>query len=247
MFLLSPDYYQIKSVHKKGRGVFAKKEIPAGTILGDYVGLLVKDEKIDALEKKYGACYAMDYCDNGLSILPVDIKATGIHLINHSCAPNSDTYYYFGHTLFFTLRKILVGEEITIDYGFDPDNEGQRDLLHTCFCGSLLCRGTMYTSDERLRRYGKFCRAQTKNQKFKILSAGEILPPLEKYPKEIKDNKVFNLFANNHVAPVILDDKKISSVIELRKKIRETGKALKFINIGLKVIAIDDGRIIADK
>ena len=248
MFLLTPDYYQIKDVHKKGRGVFALKEIPAGMIIGDYLGLIIKDEKIDALEKKHGnACYAMDYSDNDLSIFPLNIKAAGVHLINHSCAPNSDTYFYYGHTLFFTLRRILPGEEITIDYSFDPDNGDKKDLLHACFCGSSFCRGTMYTSDAKLRRYGAFCRQETKKQKFKLLKAGEVLLPLEKYPKEIKDNNIFNLFADREATPISYDDKKMPPVSELRKRLRATGRRLNFKNLGLKVIAIADGRIVVEK
>jgi len=244
MILLSDDYYQIKNVSRKGRGVFARKEIPAGTVIGDYTGRLLSQKKIDALEKKCGACYSMDYNNNGLSIFPLDIKASGIHLVNHSCSPNSDTYFYYGHTLFFTLRRILKGEEITIDYGFDPDNGGQKDLLHTCYCSSPLCRGTMYTADIKLRRYGAFCREKTKNQKFKEHKEGEILEPLVKYPSEIEDYDIFNLFANFDKTPTVYSDLKMPRMKELRKRLRDTGRILNFTKLGIKVLAIADGVII---
>lgn len=246
MILLEKDVYSVRETKKKGRGVFARKEIPAGTLIGDYTGLIIKDEEIDALEKKCNnACYAMDYSNNGLSIYPVDIKASGVHLLNHSCAPNCDTYFYYGHTLFFALRKIWPGEELTIDYSFDPDvKEG---LLHTCFCGSHNCRGTMYTSDERLKEYGKFCREQTKGQKFKIQKPGTILEKLDKYPKEIKDFPNLNLFANLKMKPAVFNDIKIPALSVIRKRLRDTGRALKFSHLGLTIWAVFDGEMLAKK
>lgn len=248
MFLISDSYYKIKSTKKKGQGAFAAKEIPAGTIIGDYLGRLVKDEEIIELEKKCdNACYSMDYNDNGLSIFPVDIKGKGIHLINHSCAPNLEAYFYYGHTLYFALRRILPGEELTIDYSFDTDGQNVKEFLHPCFCGSPLCRGTMYASEEKLRRFGSFCRQESKGQKFVTLKAGEILPPLEKYPQEIKDNLVFDLFASGTARPLHYKDKKLPGVKEIRKNIRETGRAMQFDNLGLKAVAVVNGRILIEK
>ncbi len=110
MILLPKNLYQIKKTKKKGRGVFARLPIPAGTIIGDYTGRLVTEKEAEELEKKYGnSCYSMDYNDNGISIFPLEVKAPGIHLLNHSCSPNCDTYFYYGHTLFFCRTKNLAG------------------------------------------------------------------------------------------------------------------------------------------
>ena len=248
MFLLDSSYYEIRKTKQKGRGVFARKEIPAGTIIGDYVGILIRDEKAEILEKKYkNACYSMDYNDNGLSIFPVNVKADGIHLINHSCAANCDAYFYYGHTLYFALRRIFPGEELTIDYGFDTASDNKKEFLHPCFCGSPFCRGTMYTSDARLRRYGAFYRAETKGQRFKTYPAGTILPLLEKYPQEIKDNEIFNLFASREVASIICNGEKMPAIKELRKRLRAGGRVLNFKKLGLKISAVMGGDIVVEK
>jgi SET domain-containing protein len=62
----------------------------------------------------------------------------GTHYINHSCSPNSFTRTLHGHLIFFALRDIKPGEEITIDYGetLHPDTK-------KCICGANNCRGTI--------------------------------------------------------------------------------------------------------
>ena len=249
MFLLPADYYQVKKVSKKGRGVFARKDIPAGMVIGDYIGMIVKDEKLEALEKKYGnSCYAMDYDDDrGLSVFPLDIKAVGIHLINHSCNPNCDAYYYYGHTLYFALRRIIAGEELTVDYGFDAGDVNESRLIYPCFCGSPSCRGTMYASSERLLKYSLYYYQETKGQKNKPLPAGKVLPLLDKYPIEIKDNAIFNLYADKEAAAISYDDEKIPAMKEIRKRLRESGRILNLKNLGLKIIAVVNGNIVAEK
>jgi len=245
MFLVSPDYYQIKNTKHKGRGVFAKKDIPAGVVIGDYTGRIISDKEIDGLEKKFGnACYAMDYADNDTSIFPLDIKAVGMHVINHSCTPNCNNYYYYGHTLFFTLRKIFAGEEITIDYSFDPDPNDKEASLHPCFCGSEFCRGTQYSEPKRLKKYGDFCYKEVRGQKFKIQPVDTILEPLAKYPKVIKDAEVYDLFSNFKIKPFVYHDKSLPVLKIIRQRLRETGASLNFVNLKLIVLGVSNGYIL---
>ena len=51
MFLLSEDYLQIRKTKKKGFGVFAKKRIKAGTVIGDYLGKVIKTESRRMISK----------------------------------------------------------------------------------------------------------------------------------------------------------------------------------------------------
>ena len=62
----------------------------------------------------------------------------GSQFINHSCRPNCFVKIVRGHILFFALRDIAPGEEITMDYvnSYHPDD-------YPCRCGVRGCRGTI--------------------------------------------------------------------------------------------------------
>ncbi len=251
MFLLPKDFYQIRKTKKKGRGVFALKHIPAGTLIGDYVGRVVSDEEADKLEEKYGqGCYSFEYVGDDVSLFPVDLKAVGVHLINHSCAGNCDTTDYKGHNVFFALRHIFPGEEITFDYEFDPESDGS---VSYCFCDSPFCRGTMYARFEkpslktRLKKKTENSqKKKDKEPKYHVHKVGEILSPLAKYPKAIKDDRTkYNIFANLKVAPLVILDKKLPPAKELREMMRLTGRRLKFSELNLTILAIVDDHLVA--
>jgi uncharacterized protein len=57
--------------------------------------------------------------------------------INHSCEPNCFSRVLHGHMLFFALRDIAAGEELTLDYT-PSQHPGRR-----CTCGAAKCRGVM--------------------------------------------------------------------------------------------------------
>jgi hypothetical protein len=79
-----------------------------------------------------------------LRICEVDAKwsidgsrgGNGTHYINHSCEPNSYMKIIYGHILFYALRDIRPGEEITIDYVETLHSDEKR-----CSCGASTCRG----------------------------------------------------------------------------------------------------------
>jgi SET domain-containing protein len=58
--------------------------------------------------------------------------------INHSCEPNLFMRVLHGHVLFFALRDIAAGEELTLDYVLTPHSDRTR-----CRCGSPRCRGKL--------------------------------------------------------------------------------------------------------
>ncbi|HEX7542894.1 MAG TPA: hypothetical protein VF385_02355, partial [Patescibacteria group bacterium] len=70
---------------------------------------------------------------------------------------------------------------------------------------------------------------------------------LKKYPKKIEDHQVFNLFSNQKLKGLDHTDKKIPSLLKLRALLRLSGRIINFKNLGLKVIAIVDDKIVVKK
>jgi hypothetical protein len=236
MILLADDVWEIRNTQEKGRGLFAKKDIEAGTVIGDYIGKVLKTAEDDTLEKDNNL-YLMYYHDRA-SLYPLDTDAPGVHLINHSCAPNSWMYTYKGHTLFFTLRHIFKGEELTASYLLSPYDEFCNPCNHACKCGLATCTNTMHLSKERYEKWSKFSELEAKKTKKKRVRYGHELAKLSSYPDEIPDNPIYALFGSFDKPPKILNDTKLPSNEVLRRLIRQTGLTLEFPNLKKKVLGV---------
>ncbi|CAN5123381.1 hypothetical protein BH09PAT1_BH09PAT1_6070 [soil metagenome] len=180
MFLLKNDYWEIKETQAKGRGVYAKKNIPQGTIIGDYLGKVIKTEEYD-LEKDKDGLYLM-YLTDEASIYP-HLSKPGIYLLNHSCRPNCWIYPHMGHTLFFAFKDIVAGDELTISYLLNPLDGTCKPCSHECKCGNNLCTNTMHTEKKLYDRWQVFQDTQIKKSGKLHFTFGEDLPMLYKYPK----------------------------------------------------------------
>jgi len=188
MFLLKDTYWKIKKTKEKGYGVFSKKEIKAGTVIGDYLGKIINIAEYDLNNDKKGL-YLMYFTDQA-SIYP-DLTKPGPHLLNHSCKPNCWIYTYHGHTLFFALRKIKPGEELTISYLLSPKDETCKPCLHDCKCKSKFCTGTMHLAKDKYKRWQKFQNIEKKKTKILEFVFGNNLLRLISYPRVIPINPIY--------------------------------------------------------
>ena len=188
MFLLDDTYWEIKKTKEKGYGVFAKKEIESGTVISDYLGKIINIAEYDLENDKKGL-YLMYYTDQA-SIYP-DLTKPGPHLINHSCTPNCWIYIYCGHTLFFALRKIKPGEELTISYLLSPKDKTCDPCNHNCKCGSKFCIGTMHLTKDKYKSWQKFQDEEKKKTKISKFVFGKNLKKLDSYPRIIENNPIY--------------------------------------------------------
>ncbi len=183
MILLSDEYWEIRNTKRKGRGVFAKKDISKGAVIGDYIGKIIRPQDAMIDEENF---YLMYYHDH--AVISPNLEKPGVHLLNHSCVPNAFLYTYKGHTLAFALEKISKGEELTIPYLLAPKDEFCEPCPHICRCGNLQCSGTMHLSKERYEKWRKFNEKWTKKTKRERISFGKELPRLLSYPKKIPED-----------------------------------------------------------
>lgn len=192
MILLFDNYWEIKITKDKGNGLFAKKNILRGTVIGDYLGKILRPEDAVVNEENF---YLMYYSDR--AVISPDLKKHGVHLINHSCVPNCFLYIYKGHTLAFALRKIKKGEELTIPYLLSPKDKFCNPCLHICKCKNANCSGTMHLSEDKFDKWQKFSTKQARKTKMEKITYGRNLQKLSKYPKKVSEdyiNKIKTIF-----------------------------------------------------
>lgn len=181
MFLIPESFWGIKRTKDKGRGVFVRKKIPAGTLIGDYLGKLVQLRNFD-FDKEKKKLFLMYYNDEA-GIYP-DLKKPGIYLINHSCSPNCWITKYKDHTIIFALKNIKKGEELTISYLLPPKMKCD-PCPHRCFCMSNNCTGSLHLTESAYQIWQKFQDKKAKEEKPKTKKFADELKPLKKYPKVI--------------------------------------------------------------
>ncbi len=229
--------FEVRAISGKGKGVFLTRDIPAGTIIGDYLGMIVPHE--DVREEEQGL-YAM-LLNEKFSIL-ADSKESGIHLINHSCEPNCGMYPLGDHTVYFARRKIFRGEELAVSYTIGTPDEECNPCRHICLCGFPSCRGSLHCSDEELNAFFAFERAILEKQNGRygryLFEVGKKLEPLVSYPKTVRDYQIYQLFATRTRPACTMAGK--PTLAAIRARIRDEGRACKISALGITVHAVID-------
>ncbi|MCC7154971.1 MAG: SET domain-containing protein-lysine N-methyltransferase [Bryobacterales bacterium] len=122
-------------------GVFAGEFIPKGRKIIEYTG-----ERISRRETKKRAEREFNYLFTLDAYWTIDgsVGGSGAEYINHCCEPNCYSYITNGHILYMARQDIHPGEELTIDYRFEPNVERT-----PCHCGAPACRGTINRLKEK--------------------------------------------------------------------------------------------------
>lgn len=128
------EYLEVRQSTIHGTGGYARKDIPAGTMIIEYIG-----ERIDKAE-------STRRCENDneyVFTIDDDVDLDGnfpwnpARFINHSCTPNCEAEWDEGRIFINTLRDIKQGEELSFNYGYDM--EDYQD--HVCQCRTPACVG----------------------------------------------------------------------------------------------------------
>lgn len=188
MFFLDDDGWEVVQTSSRGRGIATLKPITKGTVIGDYLGTVIDFAEFDLQEDAKGL-YAMYYTDR-VGIYP-DVQSDDIHLINHSCDPNCWMYIYHGHTLFFAIRDITLGEELTISYLLSPRDELCAVCIHDCHCRRPHCSGTMHLTETQFIDWQIFQEKERKKTSTAPFVIGEPLAPLPLYPTTLPVDPIY--------------------------------------------------------
>jgi hypothetical protein len=250
MFVIPTSWYVIRKTRPrlssdKGRAVFARREIPAGTVIGDYLGKVIKTDSEDEVRDGLYAMWCNDKCD-----LLADPKVPGMHFLNSSCANNCDIFPYKGHMLVFATRRIFKGEEITINYGLVECGDDRIACeLHACTCGARVCLGSMHVPEARNpEAWGDFVERHHGKYYRKLPAPyGTYAPPLPQYPARVGWYSVYNAFGTEEKPAAAFRDATLPTVADMSKRIRETGRQLKFPRLHVRVLGIRDGLVLTER
>jgi hypothetical protein len=122
-----------------GRGVFARRRITAGSVIGEILGEVCAEHPPDP-------SYCMEL-PSGRVLEPT----APFRFLNHSCDPNCELFYWCDEDdrasqedrlWLQTIRDVEAGEELLIDYCWPAD------AAIPCRCGAANCRGWIVDPDE---------------------------------------------------------------------------------------------------
>ena len=126
------DLFEIKNSIIHDKGVFALKDIKSNCNF-----YLIP---MDNVSKTSAPSFAR-ICTNTFVNDPVVLN-----YVNHSCNPNSEIVLEQSRVVLHSKRKILKGEEITVDYCVTEE----KNTLKECKCNSSNCRRFFYITEEQL-------------------------------------------------------------------------------------------------
>lgn len=140
---------------KKGFGLIAKDDIPAGAFVIEYCGEVISTEEC---QERLMAPEEAGSADRHFYFLTIDSnccidaskRGNKARFINHSCNPNCETQKWNVNgemrVGIFALDDIKKGSEVTFDYQFERVGvEKQR-----CYCGEPNCRGYIGDKPDKL-------------------------------------------------------------------------------------------------
>ena len=148
---ITSPHIRIRNSHIHSTGIFAKKDIPKGTRVIEYVGEKIGKAESDRrahlpLNKnkensEYGAVYIFNL--NKRHDIDGNVAYNIARFINHSCDPNCETEIIRGRIWIIALRDIKKDEELAYNYNYDFEDYED----HECQCGSNRCVGYILDED----------------------------------------------------------------------------------------------------
>ncbi len=128
-------WLEIRKSRIQGRGVFARRDIPAGTRLIEYVGLPIsKSKSVELCLQQNSYLFTL----TETSDLDGRVSWNPARLMNHSCEPNCEANLDEKDRVWiFTIRHIARNEELTFNYGYSLENF----RAYPCRCGAPSCVG----------------------------------------------------------------------------------------------------------
>jgi SET domain-containing protein len=146
---------QVRRSGVHGKGVFALREIPAGSRILEYTGERIgwrealRRHPHDPLDPHHTFYFSLE----AGGVIDAKVGGNAARWINHACEPNCEAEEVDGRVWIKALRDLHPGEELFYDYGLVLD-ERQTPAVkrqYACRCGAPSCRSTMLAPRRRRR------------------------------------------------------------------------------------------------
>ncbi len=147
-----------------GNGCFARRDIPKGTRIIEYLGERISHKEAD---KRYEHA---DVNDNHTFLFIADSKTVidathggnDARWMNHSCDGNCESEIENSRVFVDARRDIKKGDELVYDYqiGRDKSDPPNVDEIYACRCGTAKCRGSMLWPPKRKKKAKKKAKAK---------------------------------------------------------------------------------------
>jgi uncharacterized protein len=153
---LSGRRIQVRKSGVHGKGVFALREIAAGSVIIEYIGEIIgwkealRRHPHDPTDPNHTFYFHIDE----EHVIDANVGGNASRWINHACEPNCEADETDGRVFIKALQDLSPGEELFYDYGLviaerlTPKLKAQ----YECRCGSAVCRRTMLAPKRRARR-----------------------------------------------------------------------------------------------
>jgi len=130
-----------------GNGCFARRDIPKGTRIIEYLGQRISHKEADRryegedVNNNHTFLFIVDRS----TVIDASMDGNEARWINHHCTGNCESETEKGRVFIDATRDIRKGEELGYDYqiGRDREDPPNIDQIYACRCDSPKCRGTM--------------------------------------------------------------------------------------------------------
>jgi SET domain-containing protein len=141
------EFLAVRSSPSHGLGVFATRDLAAGTRVLEYTGERISHAEGAARYDDERGPYAHTLLFTVDRSTVIDAGAGGGpgRYVNHSCEPNCEAVLEHGRVFFETIHDVPAGGELTYDYRLRRPQPLPRDWRrrYACHCAASRCRRTM--------------------------------------------------------------------------------------------------------
>ena len=140
--------YKVKKSNIDKNGLYAAKDIKAGTRIIEYLGKIISKKETERNDKFDNGKDIYLFNLNNKFDLDGDFKWNTARLVNHSCDPNCEVFGSGLKVWVYAMKNIKKGEELSYDYGFSFDEDYKN---YPCKCRSRNCVGYIIREGSRWR------------------------------------------------------------------------------------------------